>query len=203
MIVFVLDPHPIVCEIFSLLIHRFLPHARVFHAGRLTHLNGLIDKHGEANLVVIDPQSIDFLGSLGLEHISQRLPNSKVIFFTDMDTGFNSMIDLQSRKEHPNIINKRDKVGRIYDELHKILCEESTSDFKTAHNVDLIKISKRHRQLICMLDRGLTNKEISSQLGISQDTVKVHFYRLNKILGTKNRLQILNYAKSNGWILKS
>jgi ATP/maltotriose-dependent transcriptional regulator MalT len=40
------------------------------------------------------------------------------------------------------------------------------------------KLSKRQKQLIVMLDRGLSNREIADELGISEHTVKVHLWRL-------------------------
>ena len=45
------------------------------------------------------------------------------------------------------------------------------------------KLSKRQKQLIVMLDRGLSNREIADELGISEHTVKVHLWRLFRRLG--------------------
>lgn len=203
MLIFILDAHPLVSEMIGMLIHRVSLHVRVIAVERLKQLKELIEKNGEADFVIIDPQAIDFLGSLGLAYISEHLPSAKIVFITDMDKGINSIIDFHPKKEGISIINKRDKVSRIYSELKNILSLESSVDIKNSTKVDIIKISKRHRQIIGFLDRGLSNQEIALQLGISEHTVKVHFFRLNKILGTKNRLQVLNFAKSNGWILNS
>ena len=60
------------------------------------------------------------------------------------------------------------------------------------------KLSKRQKQLIVMLDRGLSNREIAEELGISEHTVKVHLWRLFRRLGVKSRTQTIHYARVHG-----
>jgi DNA-binding NarL/FixJ family response regulator len=60
------------------------------------------------------------------------------------------------------------------------------------------KLSKRQTQLIAMLDKGMSNRDIASELEISEHTVKVHLWRLFRRLGVKSRTQALHYARTNG-----
>ena len=60
------------------------------------------------------------------------------------------------------------------------------------------RLSKRQKQLIVMLDQGLSNREIADQLGISEHTVKVHLWRLFRRLGVKSRTQTLHFARRHG-----
>jgi DNA-binding NarL/FixJ family response regulator len=62
------------------------------------------------------------------------------------------------------------------------------------------KLSKRQKQLILMLDQGLSNKDIADKLTISEHTVKVHFWRLFRRLGVNSRTQALHFARTNGWL---
>ena len=62
------------------------------------------------------------------------------------------------------------------------------------------KLSKRQKQLIVMLDQGLSNREIAEVLGISEHTVKVHLWRLFKRIGVNSRTQMLHYARVNGFL---
>ena len=62
------------------------------------------------------------------------------------------------------------------------------------------KLSKRQKQLIVMLDRGLSNREIADELGISEHTVKVHLWRLFRRLGVKSRTQTIHYARTHGML---
>jgi DNA-binding NarL/FixJ family response regulator len=62
------------------------------------------------------------------------------------------------------------------------------------------KLSKRQTQLIAMLDKGMSNRDIATDLEISEHTVKVHLWRLFRRLGVKSRTQALHYARTNGLI---
>jgi DNA-binding NarL/FixJ family response regulator len=62
------------------------------------------------------------------------------------------------------------------------------------------KLSKRQKQLILMLDQGLSNRDIADKLTISEHTVKVHFWRLFRRLGVNSRTQALHFARTNGWL---
>ena len=60
------------------------------------------------------------------------------------------------------------------------------------------KLSKRQTQLIAMLDQGMSNRDIATELDISEHTVKVHLWRLFRRLGVKSRTQALHHARTNG-----
>ena len=64
-----------------------------------------------------------------------------------------------------------------------------------------IKLSKRQKQLILMLDRGLSNRDIAAELNISEHTVKVHLWRLFRRLGVKSRTQTLHFASTHGLLI--
>ncbi len=52
-------------------------------------------------------------------------------------------------------------------------------------------LTRREQQLIPMIGRGLTNKEIASQLNLSEQTVKNHVHRILHKVGVGNRLSLL------------
>lgn len=52
-------------------------------------------------------------------------------------------------------------------------------------------LTRREQQLVPMIGRGLTNKEIASQLNLSEQTVKNHVHRILHKVGVGNRLSIL------------
>ena len=61
-------------------------------------------------------------------------------------------------------------------------------------------LSKRQKQLIGMLDEGLSNRDIADKLAISEHTVKVHLWRLFRRLQVKNRSQAVHYARRHGYL---
>jgi len=57
------------------------------------------------------------------------------------------------------------------------------------------KISKREREILLLVIRGLTSREIEDKLFISYGTVKNHIYSIYKKLNVKNRAEIVNLFK--------
>ena len=51
-------------------------------------------------------------------------------------------------------------------------------------------LTRREQQLIPLIDRGMTNKEIASQLNLSEQTVKNHIHRILRKVGVEDRISI-------------
>jgi DNA-binding NarL/FixJ family response regulator len=52
-------------------------------------------------------------------------------------------------------------------------------------------VSPRELQVAALVGRGLSNKEIARELGISEGTVKLHVHNILVKLGVKNRSGIV------------
>ena len=59
------------------------------------------------------------------------------------------------------------------------------------------KLSKKERSMLQELSKGLTNRELSTELGISVNTVKFHLSNLYDKLAVRNRSQAIAYFYSN------
>jgi DNA-binding CsgD family transcriptional regulator len=53
-------------------------------------------------------------------------------------------------------------------------------------------LTSRERDMVPLIARGLANKEIASELGISDATVRTHIYNLFQKVGAKGRIELLN-----------
>jgi DNA-binding NarL/FixJ family response regulator len=53
-----------------------------------------------------------------------------------------------------------------------------------------LQLTRREQQLVPLIDGGMTNKEIASQLNISEQTVKNHVHRILRKIGVKDRLGV-------------
>jgi len=56
-------------------------------------------------------------------------------------------------------------------------------------------LSRREQQLVELLSGGLTNKEIASQLNLSEQTVKNHVHNILRKLGVSDRLSAAEYCR--------
>jgi DNA-binding NarL/FixJ family response regulator len=77
-------------------------------------------------------------------------------------------------------------VSILFDTVAK-----SQRAFPTARVQRQLGFSRREQQLIHMISEGLTNKEIATRLGLSQQTVKNHVHRMLRKVGASNRLNIV------------
>jgi DNA-binding NarL/FixJ family response regulator len=54
---------------------------------------------------------------------------------------------------------------------------------------DVLKLTKRQREVLALLARGLSNKEIARALDIAEATTKIHMAALLRGLGVRNRTE--------------
>ena len=56
------------------------------------------------------------------------------------------------------------------------------------------RLTRRQQELVPMIARGLTNKEIASHLNLSEQTVKNHIHRMLRRIGANDRSQAVELA---------
>ena len=59
------------------------------------------------------------------------------------------------------------------------------------------KLSLRELEIVKLINSGLTNKEISNNLNISEKTVKTHITNILRKLNMRDRLEIVIFCKNN------
>ena len=57
------------------------------------------------------------------------------------------------------------------------------------------KFTEREQNIIYLIGKGFTNKEIAEAMGISKNTVGMYIYNLCRIAGAKNRIELFNTLK--------
>jgi two-component system response regulator DegU len=87
-------------------------------------------------------------------------------------------------------------------ELEKWLEPESESEhsFYSELGDPYEPLSKREMEVLAQLTRGMSNKEIANELGISHQTVKNHVTSILRKLGVEDRTQATLYALRRGWV---
>lgn len=61
-------------------------------------------------------------------------------------------------------------------------------------------LTRREQQLVQMIGLGLTNKEIASQLNLSEQTVKNHVHRMLRKAGASDRLGVVELCRTQGFM---
>jgi len=70
-------------------------------------------------------------------------------------------------------------------------------DIRDLQRDPIDQLSKRERSLLEALSRGLTNRELAKEFGISTNTVKFHLSNLFEKLSVRNRTQAIAFYYAN------
>ena len=77
--------------------------------------------------------------------------------------------------------------------------EKQAETFPSAALHRDLGLTRREQQLIPLLTRGLTNKEIANHFSLSEQTVKNHLYRMKRKIGAHGRLEIVDVCRQHGF----
>lgn len=82
-------------------------------------------------------------------------------------------------------------------DLQQVLEElERTMPFRCINSRGEGLLTSREQEIVPLVAQGLTNKEISSKLGLSEHTIKNHLFRIYEKLGISSRVELILYAIS-------
>jgi DNA-binding NarL/FixJ family response regulator len=62
-------------------------------------------------------------------------------------------------------------------------------------------LTRREQQLVPLIAKGFTNKEIANHFCLSEQTVKNHLYHRKHKIGAEDRLNIVERFRSQGFLL--
>ena len=190
---FVIDDHPLMREAVVMLMRRLRPGANVVELERMGGLDAAVRQHGTPDLICLDLKLPDTTGTSGVHEIKNLFPNTPLAVLSASPASDCEELCIDAGADI--YIEKSSGAGEIGNALRALLAADG--QFEELAPTDN-KLSKRQKQLIVMLDRGLSNREIADELGISEHTVKVHLWRLFRRLGVKSRTQTIHYARVHG-----
>jgi DNA-binding NarL/FixJ family response regulator len=79
--------------------------------------------------------------------------------------------------------------------------ERESSALPCAGVQQRLGFTRREQQLIPLIAKGLTNKEIANHFYLSEQTVKNHLYRMKHKIGAEDRLSIVQKYRTQGFLL--
>ncbi len=77
----------------------------------------------------------------------------------------------------------------------KLLYQFRERDLQNAPSIS--SLTPREKEILLLVSKGLTNKQMAEQLFISENTVKNHMKNLLEKLNLENRVQLASYALKN------
>ena len=196
MSLYIIDDHPLVRQAIAMLLRRMRPAAKVVELEKFSELQAAIIKNGTPELFVLDLLLPGVKGTSAVSEVKKLYPEVPLAVLSSMPAGEAEETCIEAGADI--YIEKSTPSNEIGEALKGLFAAEA-SDEETIPLGDT-KLSKRQKQLILMLDQGLSNRDIAEKLAISEHTVKVHFWRLFRRLGVNSRTQALHFARTNGWL---
>jgi len=199
MTVYVIDDHPLMRDALTMLLHRVKPGLKIIPIHKLNVVESTVEKNGPPELFCLDLQLPDTLGMSGVQVLKAKFPDIPLVVVTSSSASEYEARCLEAGADA--FIEKSNSPALIIAALRSLLVSEEQAAIEDATTpAGPTKLSKRQKQLILMLDQGLSNRDIADKLEISEHTVKVHFWRLFRRLGVNSRTQALHFARTNGWL---
>jgi DNA-binding NarL/FixJ family response regulator len=196
MSMYIIDDHPLVRQAIAMLLRRMRPASKVIELEKFSELQAAIIKNGEPELFVLDLLLPGVKGTSAVKEIKGMYATVPLAVISSMPAGEAEETCIEAGADI--YIEKSTPANEISSAIQGLFAAEHGSDDEPAVAVGETKLSKRQKQLIVMLDRGLSNRDIAAELDISEHTVKVHLWRLFRRLDVKSRTQTLHFARMNG-----
>ncbi len=196
MSMYIIDDHPLVRQAIAMLLRRMRPASTDIELEKFSELQAAIIKNGEPELFVLDLLLPGVKGTSAVKEIKTMYATVPLAVISSMPAGEAEETCIEAGADI--YIEKSTPANEISSAIQGLFAAEHGSDDEPAVAVGETKLSKRQKQLIVMLDRGLSNRDIAAELDISEHTVKVHLWRLFRRLDVKSRTQTLHFARMNG-----
>ena len=193
MSLYVIDDHPMVRQMIGMLLRRLRPASKVVELEKFSELQAALIKNGEPELFVLDLLLPGVKGATAISDVKKMYPEIPLVVLSAMPSGEARDACLEAGADL--YIEKSSPPNDISAAIQGLMSADA--NFEEMAPTDT-KLSKRQKQLIVMLDRGLSNRDIAAELSISEHTVKVHLWRLFRRLGVKSRTQTLHFARTHG-----
>jgi DNA-binding NarL/FixJ family response regulator len=189
----------------------------IFEADNLEAARKWFDPDGNLDLVLVDltPPSVASLEILRSVH--ECYPKTRfaamaaLVTRTDIVRGLEAgLYGFLSKSQSDNeILNAIKDIlsGRIYVPLslthvnaRSVRASTSegteTAPLQVSIEARIAKLTRRQREVLPLLARGMSNKEIARALKISEGTTKIHASSVLRVLGVRNRTEAAAVARS-------
>ncbi len=193
MLIFVIDDHPLMREAVVMLFRRLKSDATIVEMDRVGVIAQNVARHGSPDLICLDLKLPDTHGVSGVREVRAAHPGVPLVVLSASPASDYEDLALEAGADL--YLEKAAGASHLTQSLRALVSPESEFEDGALENE---KLSKRQKQLLKLLDDGLSNRDIAEQLGISEHTVKVHLWRLFRRLEVKSRTQATHWARTHG-----
>lgn len=202
------DEHELFRAGTSAMLIRECAFARVLETGSLVGALGLLGDTPAISLACFDLALPGVSTPLDLKQVRERFPTVRVAVLTAFDSRENILLALESGLH--GFVSKALAVSEIVAAFQIIMSgsiyvpqtlaqlpaaetmvssRSATVGLPASGSLAGVKLTRRQQEILRLIRRGRSNREIGWRLGLSENTVKVHTNALFKKLRVHNRFQ--------------
>jgi two-component system, NarL family, nitrate/nitrite response regulator NarL len=216
--VLVIDDHPLVQEGVSAALESLADDVTVMAARDAEQGLGLAAEHPDLDLVLLDLALPGMSGFNLIGKLHERLPSLPVVVLSALEEPENVRHAINAGAM--GFVPKSAATRVLIDVLQQVLegnvtvplalqssgppvshaLPGASTDPVAAGEPDVALLTLRQLEVLSRVCQGKTNKQIATELGLSEKTVKAHVTAIFKVLGVVNRTQAVLVARRVGMI---
>ena len=202
----VVEDHALVREGLVGLLKQLEDEVQVFDRADFESALALLEQEPEIDLLLLDLALPGIDGFSGLDVLRRRFPSMPVVVvsaFDDVPT-VNRVLNLGASGFIPKALSGDALLVALRDVLEGNIYRPSANQasarlddavpvplFGVSMRPEEIGLTERQAQVLCLMVRGLSNRDIGAEMGLSEGTIKIHATAVYKALGVTSRTQAL------------
>lgn len=206
------DDQTLIRECLSRTLRELIVDANVLHAQSAIELVQQLHRNPSIELVFLNPDLPGNQAGQLLDRLKGNYPSVRVAIISAaadaiaishcLGRGAIAYIPRDTPyKDMTQALEKIIRGDRYYPE-HAEHNASNASDDNVNNDIEP-SLTSRQREVLCLLRRGYSNKEIARRLNISQHTIKIHITAILQRLGVRNRTEAVAWASEHKMCAKT
>ena len=211
----IVDDHALITGALSLMLEDRDPEAEVHTAATAREALDLVNREGDADLLILDLSMPDVTGTELMEEIVRMQPMLKILVVSGLadQESIMRVLQLGAAGFLPKSLDT-EMLGNAIDFVlkggvfipSKLLTESQRVGFFTRTAAHLkssaeepVHLTERQKDVLALLAQGAPIKRICRELDLSEGTVKTHVAAIYRAFGASNRTEALLAARRAGF----
>lgn len=211
----IVDDHALITGALSLMLEDRDPEAEVHTAATAREALDLVNREGDADLLILDLSMPDVTGTELMEEIVRMQPMLKILVVSGLadQESIMRVLQLGAAGFVPKSLDT-EMLGNAIDFVlkggvfipSKLLTESQRVGFYTRTAAHLkssaeepVHLTERQKDVLALLAQGAPIKRICRELDLSEGTVKTHVAAIYRAFGASNRTEALLAARRAGF----
>lgn len=211
----IVDDHALITGALSLMLEDRDPKAEVHTAATAREALDLVNREGDADLLILDLSMPDVTGTELMEEIVRMQPMLKILVVSGLadQESIMRVLQLGAAGFVPKSLDT-EMLGNAIDFVlkggvfipSKLLTESQRVGFFTRTAAHLkssaeepVHLTERQKDVLALLAQGAPIKRICRELDLSEGTVKTHVAAIYRAFGASNRTEALLAARRAGF----